>query len=277
MAGDTPQLEDGFVRIANELYDAILLAPFSKRELLIVFAVIRKTYGYGKRADDMTMTQLAQLTGLTRAHASETVRDLSAKNVILIRDGDYGKVITLSKNYRNWNFAIRPESGRTQNGTRPESGSEASRNGIQAVPKRDPSRPDSGSTKDNPKRQLQKTTPKDKVPAAVPATGPTWDAYAAAYQGRYGVLPVRNATVNTQLANLVKRIGAEDAPQVAAFYVGHNSPFYVRRGHVVGALLADAEKLRTEWATNHRIDGGNAVLDHNLAAAQEWMNREAVG
>ena len=124
MPSESPQVEHGFVRIANELYDAILRAPLSKRELLIVFAVIRKTYGYGKKSDDLTMTQLAELTGLTRAHCSEAVRDLGQKNVILIRDGEHGKVLALSKNYRNWNFEMRPETG---------------------------------STKDNPKRQPQKT------------------------------------------------------------------------------------------------------------------------
>ena len=38
-------------------------------------------------------------------------------------------------------------------------------------------------------------------------------------------------------------LGAEDAPAVAAFYVGHNDAFYIRKGHDVGQLLADAEKL----------------------------------
>lgn len=72
-----------------------------------------------------------------------------------------------------------------------------------------------------------------------------WDAYALAYQDRYGVEPVRNGKVNGQLAHLVKRLGAE-APAVAGFYVRHNNAWYVKRGHAVDCLLADAEKLRTE-------------------------------
>lgn len=84
-------------------------------------------------------------------------------------------------------------------------------------------------------------------------TAATWDAYCNAYHDRYHVAPVRNATVNGQLASLVARIGGEEAPAVARFYVGHNALPYVRAGHSTGLLVRDAEKLRTEWATRRQI------------------------
>lgn len=87
-----------------------------------------------------------------------------------------------------------------------------------------------------------------------PAKGEhTWAAYAGAYENRHGVPPVRNATTNGQIARLVDRLGAEEAPQVAAFYVNHNNQYYVAKGHSVGLLLQDAEKLRTEWATGRKV------------------------
>jgi hypothetical protein len=89
--------------------------------------------------------------------------------------------------------------------------------------------------------------PKEPAPSAE-----TWIAYAAAYRARYHAEPVRNATVNGQLAQLVGRLGAEEAPHVAAFYVGHQNRFYVGAGHSVGVLLRDCEKLRTEWATGRQ-------------------------
>lgn len=92
-----------------------------------------------------------------------------------------------------------------------------------------------------------------KAPKAPTPTSATWDAYSAAYAQRYGTRPVRNAMINGQLANLVARLGAEEAPQVAAFFVQHASAFYANRGHAVGLLLADAEKLRTEWATGQDV------------------------
>ncbi|WP_374993057.1 replication protein, partial [Burkholderia multivorans] len=50
----SPQIEDGYTRIANELYEAILGFGFTQRQLLVLLTVLRKTYGYGKKEDDMS-------------------------------------------------------------------------------------------------------------------------------------------------------------------------------------------------------------------------------
>lgn len=86
----------------------------------------------------------------------------------------------------------------------------------------------------------------------------TWKSYSDAYFIRYETEPVRNATVNTQVKAFVKRIGVDESPHVAAFFVQSNAAFYVQRGHTFGNLLADAEKLRTEWATGRTMTGTRA-------------------
>lgn len=95
-----------------------------------------------------------------------------------------------------------------------------------------------------------------KVPSGVQKTkvdsSETWEKYSLAYRGRYGADPVRNATTNSQIVNLIKRLGASDAPLVASFFVSLNDPWYVKQGHSVGVLLRDCEKIRTLWATGRR-------------------------
>lgn len=76
-----------------------------------------------------------------------------------------------------------------------------------------------------------------------------WGSYAAAYSGRYGVEPVRNAKVNAQIKQFCSRIANGEAAQVAAFFLGHNKGIYVSARHCVDLLLRDAEGLRMEWAT----------------------------
>jgi hypothetical protein len=103
--------------------------------------------------------------------------------------------------------------------------------------------------------------PKAKTPKAEKPPAPTnevWHSYADAYRVRYGVDPVRNAMVNAQLGQLLKRLGV-DAPPVAAFYLGHKNRFYVEKMHSVGILLNDAEKLRTEWATGRQTTATQAT------------------
>ena len=85
---------------------------------------------------------------------------------------------------------------------------------------------------------------KPEVPTAA-----IWDAYAQEYEKRYRVKPVRNAKVNAMVKHLLQRLGAEEAPHVARWYVQHNLPLYVRSRHDVALLLRDCEGLRTQWAT----------------------------
>lgn len=96
-------------------------------------------------------------------------------------------------------------------------------------------------------------------PAKRSKSAQTWDAYSSAYTARYGVAPVRNAHVNAQLAQLVGKLGAEEAPLVAAHFLSSQNRFYVTAGHAVGVLLRDAEKLRTEWATGRQTTATQAM------------------
>ncbi len=99
---------------------------------------------------------------------------------------------------------------------------------------------------------------KPKAPKAPPISGETWEAYRGAYLRRYGIEPVRNATVNSQLANFVKRIGQEESPAVASFFISHSDAFYVKSGHAVGLLVKDAESLRTQWALGKTVTMADA-------------------
>lgn len=106
-----------------------------------------------------------------------------------------------------------------------------------------------------------------------------WIAYAHAYFARYGVDPVRNAGVNAMLGKLVDKLGADDAPYVAAFYLTHNDPYYVKKRHPPNLLLQDAEGLRTQWATGVKAttsEGRHAEFADNVAGkirrVQQIMN-----
>ncbi len=79
-----------------------------------------------------------------------------------------------------------------------------------------------------------------------------WQAYCDAYQSRWKVQPTPNATVYSQVAAFVRRIGSE-APEVLGFYVNHGDSFYVKKGHPVGLALKDAESLHMQWKKGMQI------------------------
>lgn len=136
--------------------------------------------------------------------------------------------------------------------------------------KRNGTIPDQGAVKDpllsfpSPTPSLSVPTPKIKKKKELnTCSEPTvaaqvWSRYAEAYQARYKTAPVRNAKVNSQLSQLVSRIGGEAAPEVAAFYVWHNDQFYIRNTHSVDFLLRNAEALHTQWKTGQAVTSSQA-------------------
>ncbi|MGE3608035.1 MAG: hypothetical protein AB7I27_00505 [Bacteriovoracaceae bacterium] len=103
----------------------------------------------------------------------------------------------------------------------------------------------------------KKTTPEVETDFAQ-ACRATWESYSNAYKKRYGVDALRNAKANGQIKSFVLRIGQQESPQVAEFYLSHNSAKYISSAHSVGAMLYDAEKLRTEWLRGRQITSTHA-------------------
>lgn len=100
-----------------------------------------------------------------------------------------------------------------------------------------------------------------------------WKGYGEAYFQRYGVAPVRNPKVNSQVKNLVTRLGAEAADVAAWFVLNVNESFVVRKVHDLGLLVANAEGYRTQWATGRAMTNTRASqIDQtaaNFSAADE--------
>ncbi|WP_109477678.1 replication protein [Paraburkholderia sp. C35] len=102
MQDESPQLENGYTRLANELLDALLLAGLNARQWAVVMAVIRKTYGFNKKQDDIGLSQLSEMTGIAKPHVSVAVRDLEARRVITREVGKFGHRLGINKHYKSW-------------------------------------------------------------------------------------------------------------------------------------------------------------------------------
>lgn len=89
-------------------------------------------------------------------------------------------------------------------------------------------------------------------PAEQSLNAEIWKAYSAAYAGRYGVEPVRNAAVNAKVSQLRSRLG-RDAVEVVKFFLSSSNSFYARSLHAIGLCLKDAESLHTQWVKGRAI------------------------
>nr|WP_284038259.1 replication protein [Escherichia coli] len=55
------EVEDGYTRLANALYEELIGADLTKNQSKVAHAICRKTYGYGKKMDRISDSQLAQI------------------------------------------------------------------------------------------------------------------------------------------------------------------------------------------------------------------------
>jgi len=102
-----PQLEDGFTRIADELLEALIAARLSGGEFRIVLTTIRKTYGFNKKTDRITLSQFEAMTGIPRKRCHRLLDKLVSKDVLL--KGGEGRKVTygVQKDYTRWQLPPR--------------------------------------------------------------------------------------------------------------------------------------------------------------------------
>ena len=64
----SPQLENGHTRLANEIMEALCRFRIPGVERQVLDAIIRKTYGWHKKKDAISLSQFVEMTGVTKAH-----------------------------------------------------------------------------------------------------------------------------------------------------------------------------------------------------------------
>lgn len=102
----SPQVENGYTPISNELLEAILRTRLSAHESKSLFAVARETFGWSKKAKSLTTARIAHLIAVQPTKAARALRRLKARNILV--NGTDG--LGIQKDYERWRPAGRSES-----------------------------------------------------------------------------------------------------------------------------------------------------------------------
>jgi phage replication O-like protein O len=94
----TPQVEDGYLRIANSIAKYLAQTYMSSYESQILWVVFLKTYGYNKKEDWISNSQFAELTGMRKGHISRTIKKLVNRKIVT----QTGNKIAFQKDSRLW-------------------------------------------------------------------------------------------------------------------------------------------------------------------------------
>ena len=83
-----------FTQTPNDLIDH-WLPHLGHAELKVLLVIIRKTFGWHKQRDRISLTQLQTITGLERTHITKAVKGLVEKDLIIKKvEGPKGTQVT---------------------------------------------------------------------------------------------------------------------------------------------------------------------------------------
>jgi len=106
-----PQLEEGYTAIANEILEQLYKRYLSPNQWQVILCVARKTYGFRKKLDFISTSQISQETGLCSSVISRVLNSLQAAKMI-VREGrnigiqkDWEKWLPVTKRPRNFSNA----------------------------------------------------------------------------------------------------------------------------------------------------------------------------
>ncbi len=93
-------LDNGYTKLANELYEELIGANLTKNQAKVAHAICRKTYGFNKKTDRISDSQLAELTRLPRQKVNKAKNELITMKVIV----KVGMAIGPNKNLTEWDI-----------------------------------------------------------------------------------------------------------------------------------------------------------------------------
>lgn len=104
MANDV-QLENGFARVANEIFEVLARTNLNGTQRRILDVVFRQTYGYQRKSHDLSISFIAKATELNKMQIQRELATLIDRNIIKVfRAASFNKSrkIGLNKNYSEW-------------------------------------------------------------------------------------------------------------------------------------------------------------------------------
>jgi len=87
-----PQVENGHLKIANEVWEHLASASLLGSEFQVLLAIIRKTWGWKKKRNELALSELCLLTALPHATAARAMKTLLEKGMLSqVKGGGRGK------------------------------------------------------------------------------------------------------------------------------------------------------------------------------------------
>lgn len=115
-----PQWENGYTKIANEIMDALCKIRISGEATQCLNFIIRKTYGWGKKQDRISLSQFTKNTGVKKTNVCRAINKLKNMKIIIQIQDDKGSLYEFNKDYEQWEVVPKKSSPQIDNEPSPQ-------------------------------------------------------------------------------------------------------------------------------------------------------------
>ena len=122
----SPQKENGYIGIAYDIWEALTRTRIPGQSMQVLLFILRKTYGWKKKEDQISLSQFQEATNLTKIAVCKSIRKLLDMNLITKKGnaksmytkigGDLAVTYSFQKNYDKWNTLPKKEIYVTKKG-----------------------------------------------------------------------------------------------------------------------------------------------------------------
>ena len=250
----SPQLENGYTPIANELLEAVYLADLNATQLKIVLFIMRYTYGFSRKQHTLSVSFIANGTGISRRRVTSGLQSLIDNNIVrIIKDqtGTRARILQINKHYKEWNNynscqlvvtvpspdgVVTPDAPVTTRGDAPVT-----------------SRGDGSVTQDK-----QKTKYKTSIGGGVTTASPlakkktpspvkvAIDYYHDKFKSRFGEKPIISGKKDGNLIKqVVSKYGIKKTKELLDKFFEVDDKFIQQSGYTIGVFYTQVNKLLT--------------------------------
>lgn len=100
----SPQLENGFIQIANELYQALYKIDLNGSEFRVVHFILYQTYGYNHTSRKLSYSYIQNGKGLSFDTVRRAIKALKNRRIIFEKcsGNNSGKEYSINKDHSDW-------------------------------------------------------------------------------------------------------------------------------------------------------------------------------
>ncbi len=72
----SPQAENGYTKISNEIMEQLSMIRIPGEARQVLDTILRKTYGWSKKSDSISLSQFMKMTGLSKVSICKGIKNL---------------------------------------------------------------------------------------------------------------------------------------------------------------------------------------------------------